>query len=452
MSAAYTLGVIVLLMIAFLLSSFFHTFIYTIVNVVTSGRGDTTAFLFLMYAFGIAVLWYAGDRIMEHKRKVSTSAYWALGTVAGAYVIKFIISCMVLARHHIPLLSHAVLHEGGMSASLQLLRENLLASGILSLHAAFLLSFLAGTVLVAMIAFFVSQVPHLATIPTNRRVMFYVLFVVSSFMILKSLFSGGSLSVEAVVGLIFLTLLALRESYKAQVTSVIGVVGYFMLLAVLFIGGYFQNESFYISNVLIAFGSITLLSTIYAFYAFGATRLSYLVLILASIPFLLQIYNRLSSFSYLYQQIDPQAGAYVMSYQPLQGENYTDIGTAGNINLYAFSPASTTRYIVNDILPMTQFDPSQLPITLPWNTCMPTGAPVVTNFKITSFKPLMHFEKRTPSYFMTALQGRIASGYQYDMSLVTRPCLVEHSSILVPEIISEQLPSFTVYDLREQED
>jgi hypothetical protein len=337
-----------------------------------------------------------------------------------------------------------------MHASLQLLRENLLGSGILSGHLVFILSFLSGVVLVSLITFFFSQIPHLRTMPVSRQIFFYVLFVISSFMVVKALFSGGALSVEAIAGFIFLMLLALRESYRAQITSVSGVVVYFVFLAVLFILGYFQSETQYISSVMITFGTIIFLSTLYAFYAFGTVRLSYLILILACIPFLLQVYNRLSSYAYLNQRID-QAGAFITSYNPLYGNGYVEIGNVGRIGLYAFVPTlATSTVTVNDVLPMTRLSLSEIPITLPWNTCIPTGAPESSTFKVSSFVPLRDLVKHTSFYRMDADRLNATEGYHYEVSLMVPPCLVDHTSIIASEIMSEQLPSFTVYDLREE--
>src|SRR3989344_5018325 len=384
--------------LAFLLSSTIQTVVQAGLNVFVKSNSNIVTFAFVFYLLLIVIFWSFREKITA-KFAQKYSVKWMLGAIVAGYLFFIISYLSIIISRGISFFSHSFFFIYNKLTSMEILHSEVVFAGILPTPIIHLAGIILLFVLMSFCLLFISIIPRLENINFGRRITYVSLFILSSFMIMKSLIAGGPFCLEAIVGVSFLLLIVYNGSKQSQISSLGIIVGYFVFLTALFLSGYFSFSSAYTYELFLTFTAFLGLTSLYIFYILGPIRLSYLLLILVAIPFLLQVYNRLHSFSYLNQRIDPEAGAYVISRQPIETPGFAFIGSVGNSVFYKYLPGTGTFATVSDILPHTSFSIYSLPVTLPWNTCIPVAPPKERNFKLISEKPL---SKLKPSRHLAA--------------------------------------------------
>lgn len=467
----YSLIAVVLLWFA---SPLFREVVHPFVNIIASGRSQAKALMLILYGvlFGIAYLCYK-KRLIITKTFSDKMAVYTFTSIIAAYILNFIMYVWIVISQGAPVFASSMLYGNGSFTSMQFLHSHSY-KGAIAVFAQFFSDptfgrvdsgmALLGTIpdgvfygafflVLAVIAFIffssISVFSKAAELDRVKKASFILLFFVSSFIVIKTIFDGGILSFEAIAGLSFFTLLLFKESRFSKVFSSVLVSGYFILLMCLYYSDYFADVSRFGFQVFSTFGIMLLLSSFYALYRLGNIRLSWLILTLALIPAFTFAYYGYSPVTYGFTDIDQQSGAYVSSYNKLEGHGFNLVTTAGAIGVYRFLPTSDA-FKVKDLISQTGFHSNLRPVAVPWVTCIPTSPYRTTEF--TLFSPR---ELADPSYRKNPFElegkflGKRGVAYVYAMTIKVPPCLVAQPANFINEILSERLDRFSITGIEE---
>ncbi len=440
------------------------------INVFATGRTGVKTLVFLAYAISILALYVA----LTPKKGASSvlAARTRLGAllgIAGAYALNFgLYMCFMLA-YGFPLKVYSLVYNNGQMTSMQFLHNHiskgaialftyglhLLPSGaaddgrtlIGMLPSAWFaaLACLIAVSIVALCAYFISQIPKLREMDAGKCAAYIALFILASFMVMKSMLDGGPLSFEAVVGSAFLVLALGNRSKRTGTIAVSMLIAYIFLCMGLYMAGYFASDAAY---GYLSFSTMTatlVLSSAYAFYSSDKARLNILILVLAFVCFAGQMYNGLGALPYLHSTIPARDGAYATSYNALSGDEFSLIGSAGPLGVYRFSPTSDRN--MSDIVRMTGVTSNPDPVAVPWRTCVPTGPDEEFAFTLWSKSPLSALSEKTALYSFSASPLSSASGSLYGATIRVPQCYAAVATLLVDGILSQYSSQFAYFDI-----
>ncbi|MEN9913281.1 MAG: hypothetical protein RLY66_689 [Candidatus Parcubacteria bacterium] len=461
--------------IAFFYSADARIVLHAVVNVFATGRTGVKAIVFFIYVFCVAAILYIRSNSGITAGKLSFWGKMAIVSALGAYVLNFVTYLWMMKTWHIPTFTYSLVYDKGAFTSLQFI-HNHVTKGVIAVFTQFFPEGFfghldSGTALLGIVphsVFFVQAAlvivvtvsifmvwkhvsPQMNVMKPARGVLFGAVLAMSSFMVIKSLLDGGMLSFEAVIGMSFFILLVSGESSLAKKTLIGMNLAYIALLGVLYWFGYFALDINYGYHTFSAVTAFLCLTALYGLYSVGRTRLSVLVLIMALIPFGVQVYNGVDIFGYHAVSIDRGDTAYILSYNDIGISGYVKRASIGSVSLYTVSPQESLT--VGDIIPLTGFSGNTTPVSVAWKTCIPSAPPTRYVFDLVAPHEIDAVSDTDQFYRMNAqlIQKYDNNLYHYEIVLNTNQCFVPQQIVFVQEVLAKHFDRFAIYNIQQFE-
>jgi hypothetical protein len=389
---------------------------------------------------------------------------------------------VLIFKNGFPLLSYGIIHNNGWFSSTQLLHSHAykgvvgyvvqhlvpkvfgnLDTGKVMLGLLPNSMLIVGVVLglaaiVSMVLLFIYYViPHARKIHTKvGRGAYVSLFILVSFVILKSIFDGGIFDFETAAALPFFILILGDHSKTSKIIAASIIGGYHVFVAGLFLVGYFPGVANYTYHIFATNAAFLLFLVIYAIYVQGFKRLTVLIMLLAAVPFFFQIYNGSGAIKYVDMELKASTTAYVASYVPIEDEEYSLITKIGLISLYKFM--SHNKAHVRDVVGKAVSSANVSPISIPWQTCNPSGRNQSYAFDLTTPTMLKNLDETNKLYALHAvltdnpLKNKKIQNFGYHIVMSIKPCMMVMPINIVEEIVSQQVPISVMYRLNTLQD
>ncbi len=438
--------IIISVVIALILIStfpYFRVFCHTVVDTFSVGRSDSKTFLFLIFGLVVSAttyfLYFKNKKFSSHY--VSKIKKVTLSFVTFSFLYNLALySYFIISNNLNPLNLYSIYRNGEVTAMLFL--HNHMSKGYIAVINKYLNidtgDVDSGKALIGIFPDIVFLIGAIFTIFTIVFVIYLVSIKVkefdfkgykgvfgslgvfmSAFLLLKGIIDGGFLSIEAVIGLVFFLVFIYKDNLFKKI-AIVYLSVYIVLLDALYLHNYI-DETQLASKILILFSLTVLLVSFYCFAHEGKNRKNFLLLLLALIPFINQIYSNFSVFEYLSREINVGESAYLISRNNLTSNNFLLQGQYGDVGLYEW--LGDKKVNIYNLIEKTGFVYSIAPVISPWVDCVPVGEISRYKTNIFTFEPLSEGVFSDDNYYLKINEDSVKDGvYKYKINFYSKPC------------------------------
>ena len=159
------------------------------------------------------------------------------------------------------------------------------------------------------------------------------------------------------------------------------------------------------------------------------------------------LYNDYSTtYGYISQKISASEPSLVAVYTPINTTGYKLFESVGNLHFYKTTPQIKEKN-VGEVLKKFDLLYDLYPVTVPWNTCVPSAAPIHYKFQLTSQNILSKTAANSDLYSYNSHELPSSNGlFRYTVDLYTDPCLPRALNV-IDELFKKDLKTFFVYDI-----
>lgn len=266
-----------------------------------------------------------------------------------------------------------------------------------------------------------------------------------TFSLLKTVIDGGLFHEKTLIALGFLLILLytnrLTQVYR-RTLYLLG--GYCVYFALLWWGGFVSTWAELLSHFYagILFG-LLIICALYLFYVGRFTRtfvLLFIFFIIAAIPSI-----KKDTAIAEYRNISLAQGGYVALYQTVP--DYIPLTTIGGLHLYQI-PANQTK-TVGDVLNTNNLLDNLYPISVPWETCFPSGRPIHYTFNIVAHTPMFRDvvnDKNIVVHTFKKISDKPFPTYFIDLELPA--CYPRQLNVIEELLKSTGADDFIMYNLK----
>ncbi len=443
-------GATLLLYVLFAYTELGNVMIHGVVNIFAGGRSTVKVVLFLIYVLvlGLVSLPYIAKQLQKYKIR----AEWLLTSFITAFAYNLILLIAYFRKIGVSISDFVITFNNGEISSTALLHSHILKgfNGLLLKFFGYQVQenidtgwafiglipnfwfWLGGILGLACLILSIIKFSELFHEQKNRPWVFFVLYAVTTFTLLKNLIDGGVFNREAPIALSALMFILLSSKFITKkipkneklALSLLPIIIYAALTAVIYF--YFsQMSNDHVLNLYMSATLIVILLTLIYWYKSGDNKRLGVLLIILSITFayvpLAQNFNGyLNSLQKL-----PSDGAFVGLYNlPAKTPHikWDKIESINNLSIYNAYPDGQVplKKLISDNALLSNLGP----VNVPWVNCFPTYPDETISFDLITPTelPLTLTPNRMATIKQLNLIGQNSGLYRYQIKFAIKRC------------------------------